>query len=179
MRWLWGITYSKDIHLNKLLVIVVDRGAWHAAVCGIAESDMIKWLKNNKYMSDTLLDTGDRAVNRNLKFVSSCTFPVNRREWQNVEQVRTVCLNWVSCLQTLPLTPPPCCIHLHPKALLFIFQILFPEFLLPSLTLLKSSQFFCYPNVLVPQSRLLNLLFSRVVSSSLSATLTYNNCSPS
>ena len=43
-------------------------------------------------MSGTLLDTGDRAV-KNLKFVSSCTFPVSRREWQTVEQVRTVRLN--------------------------------------------------------------------------------------
>jgi len=45
-------------------------------------------------MSDTLLDTGDRVVNRYLKFVSSCTFPVNRRELQNVEQVCLGLVHW-------------------------------------------------------------------------------------
>ena len=45
-------------------------------------------------MSDTLLDTGDRVVNRYLKFVSSCTFPVNRREWQNAEQVCLGLVHW-------------------------------------------------------------------------------------
>ena len=39
VRWLYSITNSMDMNLSKLQEIVEDRGAWHADIHRVAESD--------------------------------------------------------------------------------------------------------------------------------------------
>ena len=53
MRWLDGIIDTMNMSLSKLLEMVKDREAWHAAVHAVAKLDMTEGMNNKNLQQVT------------------------------------------------------------------------------------------------------------------------------
>ena len=62
MRWFDSITDSKNMSLRKLWKMVKDRGAWHAVVHGVTESDMTYRLNNSNKNMGRKFDEGSTVA---------------------------------------------------------------------------------------------------------------------
>ena len=85
-----------DMNLSKLQETVKDREAWHAAVHGVAESDMIQQMNNNYYYS---------LCSHHLETKKAYKCPLNipvgfwrKFAWHSSESISSV--SWPFCLDT-------------------------------------------------------------------------------
>ena len=106
MRWLDGITYSKDMNVRKLWEIVRDGETWHAVVHGVTKSwtQLGDWTTDIYINSNTALQYFGAFTTLDRNFVSSLS-PAENQElsvWEKdkltIQRRIYTCVNSWNCI---------------------------------------------------------------------------------
>ena len=95
MRWLDGITNSKDMSLSKLRELVMDRGAWLAAIHGVTKGQTrLNWTEVNqkiipiKIVPRSELPRSKPNLERDFSRVARCSRAGREFAWQSSREPR-------------------------------------------------------------------------------------------